>query len=407
MRRRRTMASISVWSSAWPMCRDPVTFGGGITMVNGGAADRASAVKYPAAAQASYRRLSTSAGLYCVGRLVSVPVVTAAESSGARTGDRLTARSGRLLPRRPPGDVPWDQRRVNVLQHHVRADDDLLDVLAARHLVHHREKDLLEDRPQPAGTRAAEDRLVGHRLEGVVGELQVYSVELEQPPVLPDERVARLGQDPDQRLAVQVVHAGDHRQPSDELGDHPELQQVLRHHVGERVGHGLVGLDAKHGAEAHAALADPLLDDLLQASERATADEQHVRGVDLDELLMRMLAPALRRYRRRRAFEDLQQRLLHALAGDVAGNRRVLALARDFVDLVDVDDPGLCLLDVVVGRLDELEQDVLDVLADVSGLGQRGRVGNGERYVQQPGEGLGQQRLTRPRRPEQQDVRLG
>src|SRR5215472_415096 len=108
------------------MCRDPVTFGGGITMVNGGAADPASAVKYPAAAQASYRRLSTSAGLYCVGRLVSVPVVTAAESSGAR----LTARSGRLLPRRPPGYITRDQRRVDVLQHHVGADDDLLDVLA-------------------------------------------------------------------------------------------------------------------------------------------------------------------------------------------------------------------------------------------------------------------------------------
>ncbi len=32
-------------------------------------------------------------------------------------------------------------------------------------------------------------------------------------------------------------------------------------------------------------------------------------------------------------------------------------------DLVDVDDAGLGLLDVVVGGLDELEQDVLDVLA--------------------------------------------
>src|SRR5215469_1243170 len=110
MRRRRTRAS----SSACPMCSDPVTFGGGITMVNGGAADPASAVKYPAAAQASYRRLSTSAGRYCVGKLVSVPVVTAAESSGAR--------SGRLLPRRPPGYIPRDQRRVHVLQHHVGTD---------------------------------------------------------------------------------------------------------------------------------------------------------------------------------------------------------------------------------------------------------------------------------------------
>ena len=68
------------------------------------------------------------------------------------------------------------------------------------------------------------------------------------------------------------------------------------------------------------------------------------------------------------ALEDLQQRLLHALAGHVARDRRVVRLARDLVDLVDVDDPGLRLLDVEVGGLDQLEEDVLDVLADVAGL---------------------------------------
>jgi hypothetical protein len=83
------------------------------------------------------------------------------------------------------------------------------------------------------------------------------------------------------------------------------------------------------------------------------------------------LRPPCGRHRRRRALEDLQQRLLHALAGDVTGDRRVLALASDLVDLVDVDDAGLGLLDVVVSGLDQLEQDVLDVLADVAGLGER------------------------------------
>ena len=36
MRLRRVSASISVWSSAWPMCRLPVTFGGGSTIEYGG-----------------------------------------------------------------------------------------------------------------------------------------------------------------------------------------------------------------------------------------------------------------------------------------------------------------------------------------------------------------------------------
>ena len=160
------------------------------------------------------------------------------------------------------------------------------------------------------------------------------------------------------------------------------------------------------GAEADRAPADPLLDDLLEAVERAAADEQHVRRVDLDEVLVRVLAAALRRDVGDRALEDLEQRLLDALARDVAGDRRVVRLARDLVDLVDVDDPALGPGDVEVGRLDEPQQDVLDVLADVAGLGQRRGVGDAERHVEDARERLGQQRLARAGRADQQDVRL-
>ena len=83
-----------------------------------------------------------------------------------------------------------------------------------------------------------------------------------------------------------------------------------------------------------------------------------------------MLPPALGRDVGHRPFKDLQQRLLDALAGDVTGDRRVVGLAGDLVDLVDVDDLALGALDVEVRGLDEAEQDVLDVLADVPGLGQ-------------------------------------
>ena len=130
-------------------------------------------------------------------------------------------------------------------------------------------------------------------------------------------------------------------------------------------------------------------------------------GVDLQELLLRVLAATLRRDRGDSAFDQLQQRLLHALARHVAGDRRVVALARDLVDLVDVDDAGLCLLDVVVALLQQLLDDVLDILADVAGLGEGGRVRDRERHVQQPRESLGEQRLARTGRADQQDVGLG
>ena len=62
--------------------------------------------------------------------------------------------------------------------------------------------------------------------------------------------------------------------------------------------------------------------------------------------------------------------------------------------------------DVEVGGLDQLQQDVLDVLADVAGLGESGRVRDRKRNVEDPCERLGEQRLATPRRAEQQDVRL-
>jgi hypothetical protein len=107
-----------------------------------------------------------------------------------------------------------------------------------------------------------------------------------------------------------------------------------------------------------------------------------------------------------RALDDLEQRLLHALARHVARDRRVLALARDLVDLVDVDDPALRALDVVVRGLEQVQDDVLDVLADVARLGERGGVGDRERHVEDARERLREQRLAGAGRAEQQDVRL-
>ncbi|GLY39530.1 hypothetical protein Amsp01_055540 [Amycolatopsis sp. NBRC 101858] len=52
------------------MCREPVTFGGGSTIENGGFSDAASAVKYPAATQRSYIGASSAAGSQAPGRSV-------------------------------------------------------------------------------------------------------------------------------------------------------------------------------------------------------------------------------------------------------------------------------------------------------------------------------------------------
>src|ERR1051325_1221372 len=121
---------------------------------------------------------------------------------------------------------------------------------------------------------------------------------------------------------------------------------------------------------------------------------------------MRVLAPALRRDVRDGAFENLQERLLHALAGNVARDGRVLVLAADLVDLVDVYDALLRALHVAVRGLQELEDDVLNVLADVAGFGQRRRVDDGEGNTKHARERLREQSLARARRAYEEDVRL-
>ena len=66
-----------------------------------------------------------------------------------------------------------------MLKHDLAGDHDAGHVLARGHLVHHGQQHFFHDGPQPSGAGAAQDGLVGHRLERVVGELQLDAVELE------------------------------------------------------------------------------------------------------------------------------------------------------------------------------------------------------------------------------------
>ena len=68
--------------------------------------------------------------------------------------------------------------------------------------------------------------------------------------------------------------------------------------------------------------------------------------------------------------------------------------------------PVCARLHIAVGGLQQLEDDVLDVFADVAGFGQRGGVHDGERHVEHLGQRLRQQRLAGAGGPDEQDVRL-
>ena len=139
------------------------------------------------------------------------------------------------------------------------------------------------------------DGEVGDGLQRVVGEAQLDVLVVEHPLVLADDRVLGRGQDLDQGRLVEVVQGADDGQAAHELGDEAVLDEVGRLDLRQRAPAALAGRGGLGvGAEAEALLADAALDDLVEAHEGAAADEEDVRGVDLVELLVRVLAAALR-----------------------------------------------------------------------------------------------------------------
>ena len=84
--------------------------------------------------------------------------------------------------------------------------------------------------------------------------------------------------------------------------------------------------------------------------------KKNIGRVDLDEL-WRGRCAYFGLLRATGRSEDLQRELGRTPSPDTApGDRRALALAGDLVDLVNVDDAGLGLLDVIVGGPDGLSR---------------------------------------------------
>src|SRR5881396_1535837 len=320
------------------------------------------------------------------------------------SGGRERGRSGFFLLAHALRDEQWLPAFGDALGR----DGDLAHVVATRQVEHDVGHHFFENGAEAAGARAPLDRLLGDRLERVLLDREPHVLELEQLLVLFGQGVLGLDEDADERVLVQRVEGYRHREPAHQLGDEPVAQQVVGLHVDEGVLLELLGLPLRELllGEADLPPAGTRLDDLLEAVERPAADEQNVLGVDLDVLLLRVLAPALGRHARHRPLEDLEERLLHALARYVARDARVLGLAGDLVDLVDVDDAALGFGDVEVRGLEQPDENVLHVLTHVAGLGERGGVRDGEGDVEDARQRLGEERLAHAGRTDEHDVRL-
>src|SRR5947209_5271993 len=230
-----------------------------------------------------------------------------------------------------------DVKRPRFTIHDFRTNDDLLDAFKAWQIEHRVEQDAFHDRPQSARAGPPLDRLFGDDIERLVLEGEFGILHLEEALILLDERVLRLGQDLLQRILVKVFERRDDRQTADEFGDEPEFEQILRLDLAQDLAGAAIIRRLHLGGKTDRRALAAARDNLFQPSESAAANEEDVRRVDLQEFLLGMLAPALRRHRRDSTLHDFQERLLDALARYVAGDRGVVGFARNLVDLVDID----------------------------------------------------------------------
>ena len=119
-----------------------------------------------------------------------------------------------------------------------------------------------------------------------------------------------------------------------------------------------------------------------------------------------MLSSALRRYGCNRTLHNLQKRLLNTLPGDIPCDGWIFRLPCDLIDLVDIDNPILCSLNISIRRLNNLEKNIFHIFPDVSGFGQSRGVRNRKWNIEHLRQCLCQKRFPASGRSKHQNIAL-
>ena len=305
------------------------------------------------------------------------------------SGRFLGGPSGKVLD----GEASLDGVRIENIGH--------AGIVQIGQVVHQVEHVLVEDGSERSCTRSTSHGPFREQLECVICEFQSRTFESEEMLVLLDDRIPRFCEDSDHVFIGEGHERSHDRQSSDELGNQSKLEDVLSGDLFEQlilvqlIGRGrLFSLDFCR--EADSLLSKPFLDEFIDAHEGSSANEEDVSRVHLDVLLLGMLAAALGGDIGHDALEHLEKRLLHAFTGDIACDRDIVGCLADLVDLVDVDDSSLCGIQVVVCCLEEFEQQILDIFADISRFGECRGITDGEWDIQDLGQCPGNECLAVP-----------
>ena len=173
--------------------------------------------------------------------------------------------------------------------------------------------------------------------------------------------------------------------------------------------HEIGGIDfllVLHRIVTHGVGVESLRDFLFDSVECSSANEENVVRVDLNVVLIGVFAPTLGGHVDDGAFEQLEHALLYAFTTDISRDRGVVSLACYLVYLVNEDNTSLGSRHIVVGNLEQTTENALHIFTDITGLCEDGGVDDGERYLQQFGNGARQEGFARTGRADHDNIAL-
>ena len=100
-----------------------------------------------------------------------------------------------------------------------------------------------------------------------------------------------------------------------------------------------------------------------------------------------MLTATLWWYVYNRAFEQFKQPLLYTFTADVASNGRIITFTGYLIDFVNEYDPSFGLFYIIVGNLQQTGEQAFDIFAHITCFGEDGSIDNGERNLEEFGDG--------------------
>ena len=236
-------------------------------------------------------------------------------------------------------------------------------------------------------------------------ESQLHPFHGKQLLILPDDGILRFFQNPHKLSFGECLHLCQHGNTPDKLRNQAETDQVFRLNFREQPLAFRTGLP--FGIDkADRLCAQTTFDFIIQTYERSPANEEDIGSVQPDVFCLRMLTASLFGHVGNGAFNNLQQRLLHPFSADITRDGGVFCLAGNLIDFVDIDNAALGLTDIHPAVLQEVEQNVFNVFTHVSGLGNRGGIGNCKGNIEQLCQRFGEKGLAASGRPNQQHITL-